>query len=133
MKISSLSALPEIADRQAWARLLEINESAFYTAEKQKQLKIYQQRGYAKRRLYTRQDILDWLGIPLELTNQKTVAAAIAQIAISLKSLPVYRNSSLEELIPIAHELLQACEAELERAKQSLDPFLSRQSDGKEI
>lgn len=61
MKSIKFDALPDVARRCAWARILEMDSSTFWRAEKEG--KLTSSRPGAKTVLYTKEEILHWLGV----------------------------------------------------------------------
>ena len=61
MKCVKLDTLPDVARRSAWARLFEMDASTFWRAEKEG--KIRGSRPGARTVLYTKAEILNWLGL----------------------------------------------------------------------
>jgi hypothetical protein len=61
MKCVKLDTLPDVARRSAWARLLEMDASTFWRAEKEG--KLISSRPGSKTVLYTKTEILNWLGL----------------------------------------------------------------------
>lgn len=61
MKCVKLDNLPDVARRSAWARLLKMDSSTFRRAEKEG--KLTSSRPGSRTVLYTKDEILHWLGL----------------------------------------------------------------------
>jgi hypothetical protein len=61
MRIPRLDSLPDLAQRTEWARLLETNYSTLVRAEGRGDIK--GQRPTGRTVMYSKQTILEWLGI----------------------------------------------------------------------
>ena len=64
MHIPNLDSLPEAGTRATWARLLEINPTTLWRAERKADLK--GQRAANGSVIYTKRSILEWLGFTFE-------------------------------------------------------------------
>jgi predicted DNA-binding transcriptional regulator AlpA len=61
MRIPQIDKLPDLAQRSEWARLLEINPTTLYRAEKRGDLTGSRPTGRSV--VYTKAEILRWLGV----------------------------------------------------------------------
>jgi hypothetical protein len=61
MRIPKLSDLPDLAQRAEWARRLQCDHTTLYRAEMRGDLKGYRGRNGAA--IYSKKQILDWLGL----------------------------------------------------------------------
>jgi hypothetical protein len=63
MNIENLDALPDIATRTRWARLIEVDQSTLWRAEARGALKGTRTKSGGA--IHTKAQILDWLGVQI--------------------------------------------------------------------